>query len=329
MARLTLLDDRDLAGLLARFGLELSSWRLLEAGTVNSNYRVETPGGRLFVRVNEGKRDEEVAAEAALLEHLGARGVPTPVPLRARDGAPFARPPGVDKPCSLFPWVPGHHLRRAELRPEHAEGVGEALARLHEAGQGFSGLGAGTYTIAHLFDRLEIVAGATAARPDLAEPQRLLARALRDLERGRFALPSGVIHQDLFMDNVLFDGARLSALLDFEQAVTGAFAYDLAVTLLAWCFSASPEARYVPGLPGALVAGYQRVRPLAPEERIALFPEARLAAVRFAITRITDIELRRDAAPAGKDYRRYLARLHALDALGPDDFAQLCFTRRG
>jgi homoserine kinase type II len=138
----------------------------------------------------------------------------------------------------------------------------------------------------------------------------------------RAALPAGVVHGDLFPDNVLFDGERLVALLDFEQASDGAFAYDLAVSLCAWCYADD----FVPERARALRAGYEEVRPLEPAERELLWVEARAAATRFTVTRLTDVYLNAAATPlvrATKDFRRYHARLRRLRQLGAAGFAEL------
>ena len=327
MARLTVLDSGDVARLCAAFDLgPPDSFAALDAGTINSNFRVDTPRGRFFLRVNEGKEAREVETEARLVDTLEPLGVPTPRPLRAKDGGwfvPLGDPP---KWCSAFPWIQGRHLDRTELRPADARAAGEALARLHLAGAALAPevrgrLGPGSYPMPHLEARLEVIYAA--GRPDLEAARARLAAALAEVAAARDpGLAAGPIHQDLFLDNVLFDAERrLVALLDFEQAVIGPYAYDLAVTLLAWTFG---QDDFVAGLPEGLVAGYRAVRPLAPQERAGFFSEARLAAVRFSITRITDVTLRAGlgAAP-GKDYRRYLRRLDRLEARGERGFQAL------
>lgn len=327
MARLTVLAPADVAQLCAAFDLgPPSAFQALDAGTVNSNFRVDTPRGRFFLRINEGKESHDVETEACLVDALVPLGVPTPRPLRGKDGGwfvPLGDPP---KWCSAFPWIQGRHLGRAELVPADARAAGEALARLHLAGAALppavrDRLGPGSYTVAHLEARLEVIRAA--GRTDLAAAHARLAAALAEVARARDPqLPVGPIHQDLFLDNVLFDEARrLVALLDFEQAVIGPYAYDLAVTLLAWAFGKDD---FVAGLPEGLLAGYRSVRALEARERAGLFAEARLAAVRFSITRITDVTLRAGlgAAP-GKDYRRYLRRLDRLEALGERGFLAL------
>jgi homoserine kinase type II len=279
----------------------------IAAGTINTNARVETAAGPLFLRINEGKQPDDVQREADIVAHAAARGVPTPAPLRTPAGEPFARWSG--ELASLFPWVPGRTLGRAELAPRQAADVGRALGTLHLASAGFADHRPGRYEPDEIRRRFDAVAAL--ARPELAEAVDTLGPELGALEHERApSLPLGIIHGDLFMDNVLFADAGLAALLDFEQASWGRFAYDVAVTALAFGFGRDG---FRADVVRALLEAYAAARPPSADERAAFGAELRFAACRFAVTRITDVHLRRDAgAPAGKDFRRYLARLHAV-----------------
>ena len=209
---------------------------------------------------------------------------------------------------SLFPWLPGRTLVRSELTSAHARQVGGALGLLHRAGATFPDRRAGRYEADEIARRLTRVEVAAAADPSLADAVAALGPELATLavERAR-DLPAGVIHGDLFVDNVLFDGPRLIALLDFEQASWGSLAYDLAVTTLAFGFGRDD---FRPEILGALFDGYVHERRLTDAERAGFGHELRFAACRFAITRITDVHLKRSAGAApGKDFRRYLQRL--------------------
>jgi homoserine kinase type II len=145
----------------------------------------------------------------------------------------------------------------------------------------------------------------------VAEARAELVPELARLERERRPdLPTGLIHGDLFIDNVLYQGDALVALLDFEQASWGRLAYDLAVSVLAFGFGRDD---FRPDLTRAFIAGYLETRPVSAGEREGFASELRFAACRFAVTRITDVYLRRTAgAPPGKDFRRYLLRLRRV-----------------
>jgi len=284
----------------------------LAAGAINTNVRVETTAGTYFLRINEGKTRDDVEREAAIVAHAASRGVPTPAPLRTPAGAPFVDWNG--QLASVFPWVPGHVLARAHMTPAHGALVGRALASLHLASGGFADQRAGRYEPDEIRRRCDRVAAL--GRPELVGAVAVLDLALRELERERAAkLPTGLIHGDLFIDNVLYTDVggepRLSALLDFEQASWGRFAYDLAVTTLAFAYGRDD---FRADIARALLDSYAAVRAPTADERAAFGAELRFAACRFAVTRITDVHLKREAgAPAGKDFRRYLARLASVD----------------
>ncbi|HEY3355325.1 MAG TPA: homoserine kinase [Polyangia bacterium] len=315
------LGAEDIGAALAPFGAGPA--RAISAplsGSVNVGYRVETDAGPLFLRINVGKTETEVGAEVALIEHLIAAGVPTPRPWRARDGRGFAWHGGLL--VSLFDWAAGRIIGRGEIRPEHAEQVGAALARLHLGGAGVTGPGAGRYTFEEILGRMRGLAGCADPAVAAALPVLWDEAAWLPVHRRR-DLPAGLIHQDLFRDNVLFDRDRLAALLDFEQACGGTLGYDLAVALLDWCF----DGAFLASRAQALCRGYDAVRPLGAAERAGLYAEARAAALRFTVTRITDVHLPGLSLPTPegprKDFRRYLARLEALRAAGPAGFAAL------
>lgn len=315
MGLFTRLERDDVDAVAARFGLAELSVEGIPYGTINSNYRGTARGRRVFLRVNEGKREDEVDHEATLVAHLAARGVRTPVPLETVDGARWARFAfGI---VSIFPWVEGAPRLEDVLGPAETRGLGVLLARMHLAGADFPRRHTGRYTFATIVERLEAIPidccdpALEAALVTLHdEAAWLTARAD---ERAR--LPVGVIHGDLFPDNVLWDDAGPIA-IDFEQASDGTLAYDLAVALLAWCWDgkALDGARVA-----ALVDGYTSVRPLGAGERAGLYVEARAAAMRFTVTRIGDVYLSPDATPEVrrvKDFRAFLARLEVLRRAG-------------
>lgn len=314
MGAFTKLADAELGDIATTFSLgAVRAWAVIAAGTINSNFSVEAGDGRWFVRVNEGKAEADVAWEARLVDALAAGGLPTPPPLRARDGRAYAPLPGAPgKWVSVFPWRAGRHLAPAEVTEAHAAAIGEALATMHAIGAALPPAWRRTsiYDHDHLVARYRGFAGSR--DPALARAIEVLGEELAFAEAAapiRRAATAGIIHGDLFRDNVLWDGPRLVAILDFEQASGGSFAYDLAVCVNDWCWSPA-DARPRPDLVRALLAGYGSRRPLADADRAALPVELRAAAARFTITRITDVYLAR-LDHAEKDFRAFLARVEA------------------
>ncbi|MGN6110971.1 MAG: homoserine kinase [Kofleriaceae bacterium] len=282
----------------------------IAAGTINSNYALETTDGRWFVRVNEGKAEVDVAWEARLIDALADREVITPPPVYAIDRRPYAQLLGSrGKWVSVFPWRDGRHLAPEEVTPQLVGELGEALAAFHLVGLELpaSWRRGSIYDHDHLVGRYERFA--RSLDPALQSAVRLLGEELAHAANAapaRRRATSGIIHGDLFRDNVLWEGGRVSAILDFEQASGGSLSYDLAVCINDWCWTGEPRL----DLAAALIAGYQRRRKLPATDREALAIEVRAAAARFTITRITDVYLARVENPE-KDFRAFLARCEA------------------
>ncbi|MGK3997342.1 homoserine kinase [Sorangium sp. So ce1024] len=334
MAILTPLSLADARRIGALYGLEIADVRGLLAGSVNSNFALTLADGRgqVFLRVYEEQQLAAASREARMLEHLAAGGVATPQPLRRTDGASTSGGAAfiadhAGKPVALFPWVTGDSLCQARVTPEATRRVGAALARVHLVGASFEGASASRFDLDGLDQRLRGLrapgpgGAAPALPPDVAAAVDELTGRLERIRAAtpRTPGPETLIHGDLFRDNVLWQDGEISALLDFESASRGSAAFDLAVTMLAWCFGDDLD----PALAAALAAGYTSVRPLSAEERGRLFHESLVAALRFSITRITDFELRPKGSGVYKDYRRFLARQRTLERLGPEGLLAL------
>lgn len=324
MATYTHLDDDRARELGRYFGLDVVRIVPIAKGSVNSNYGADVGGGRrVFVRIYEERSREGAEAEARLLDHLANAGIPTPRPLARLDGRGFTvELEGKDRarPVAIFPWQTGEMICQKLVTPRHTLAVGAMLGRIHRAGAGFREKPTGRYEAPRLRERLDVIAKASS--PELREMAAKIAEkldavvAIHEAEYG----PRGVIHGDLFRDNVLWEGERMAAVLDFESACEGSFAYDLMVTALAWCYGDSFDVELV----RALLAGYQSVRPLESNEREAFLAEAKFAALRFTITRITDFAMRcEEGANLPKDWRRFWKRHAELEALGEVTFQRL------
>jgi len=242
------------------------------------------------------------------LRELKQLGVPVVAPLLPLDPAEAVSVAG-GKPFAVFPWVAGEDLCHARITAAHCFALGAGLAQVHLATAKLSQVPSGRFGVPDLLARLDFIeARSDAYRADVAAIREALAAhvAARDV-----GVPSGLTHGDLFRDNVLWTGDRLSGLLDFESACAGPFIYDLMVCVLAWCYTSAFDLERV----SALVSGYQGKRPLSAAERRAAANEAGLACLRFATTRITDFAMRTPAgAQPKRAYQRFLDRLRAIEA---------------
>jgi len=317
MAQLTPVTLAQAVQLGELFGLAVTGIRPILSG-VNSNFELQlSGGGRAFMQVREAGRRDEVAAQCRLVQHLAAAGVPTPPPfaLAAEPPATVAEHRG--KPVVVLPFRPGSCCCQAQVTPRHTRQVGGALAAIHRAGRGYAGAPASWFAPGELHRRLAAYAGRSLEPAVAADVERLSAQ-LSELEPRVAAAPEDtVIHGDLFRDNVLFGpDLQLSAVLDFELATRGSAVFDLAVALLAWGFGDRLEQPLV----RALLAGYEATQPLSRRALAACYDQTRYAALYYAVTRIGDYELRPRELIFYKDYRRFVRRLAAIEALGPEGF---------
>lgn len=308
MALLTPLSLDEATELGRAYGVDLMTLEPLELGSVNSNFRARTRDGRvLFARLYEEQGAAGAGAEVALLAGLARAGVPVPEALPLEGPLPSHR----GKPFVVFPWIDGDIRCVRGVKVEDARAVGQALAQVHLASDSVARLGPGRFRPEDMLARLERVdheGARPSLGPDLARIRMLYARLVPARDP---ALPSGIVHGDLFRDNVLFgQRGRIAALLDFESAFHGPLVYDLLVTVAAWCFRDAFELE----LARAMVEGYDATRPLTPAERRAIRVEGALGCLRFAVSRITDFELRApEGGVPGRDYRRFLTRLEAIE----------------
>jgi homoserine kinase type II len=313
MATFTPISSEDAARIASAHGLgEALSVTGIAAGTVNSNYFLDTTQGRVFVRLYEQQDADGVAYEWQLLDHLASRGVPVPPRVRG-PGPGELRVAG--RPIAVFRAVAGRDVCQAMVTPERARQVGLALAQANRAGEDFPVVREGRFTLANV--AVLLGQAAQAARPELAPTLSRLSALQAELAEVTDArlrpLPQGVIHGDLFRDNVLWQGEAVSALLDWESASHGAVVYDLAVTLLAWCCGDQLDFE----LAAAMVDGYRSQRALSDEEWEGLWWTMRYACLRFATTRITDIYLKPSFREGYKHYRRFVQRLDVVEAETP------------
>lgn len=321
LAILTVLREEEIRTAASAFGIRLAHSEPVLAGSVNTNVALrDADGRRFFLRLYEEQDRTGAEREARLLDRLAGEGVATPAPLQRSDGG-GALVTLRDKPAAVFPFVAGTHRCQASLSEAECRLVGSALARVHRVGEQLeAGLTAESrFSLAAVEARLSRLPGALP--DDVAQARDRLVTHAGELRGARFkAAPIPLIHGDLFRDNVLFTGAEPGlALLDFESASRGQASFDLMVTLLAFSFDAGLRHE----LARAICGGYAEVRPPSPDELDDLLLAARLACVRFATTRITDYELRPRGVGVYKDFRRWLARLDTVLALGNDGLRSL------
>jgi homoserine kinase type II len=308
MAVYTEVPDDALAAFVADYDIgEITSCKGIAEGVENSNYLLTTDRGRYILTLYEKRTDKaDLPFFLGLMEHLAAKGLSCPTPLHDRHGAMLRELAG--RPAAMVTFLEGLSLKRPQVR--HCAGLGQALARLHQAGQGFGLRRANGLTLPgwhDLADRLGM--DADKVSPGLAS---IISDELAELSAlWPTKLPDGVIHADLFPNNVFFMGDQLTGLIDFYFACNDFLAYDVAVCLCAWCFEDDYSFNITKGQ--GLLTAYAAARPITPEERTALPLLARGAALRFLLTRAYDwLHTPQSALVKRLDPAEYIRKLRFL-----------------
>jgi homoserine kinase type II len=317
MAVYTEVPDEELEAFLAPYGLgRLLSYKGIAEGVENSNFMLHTDKGIFFLTLYEKRvAKSDLPFFLGLMNHLAGKGIACPVPLRNAGGEMLGELAG--RPAALITFLEGVSVRRPQ--PRHCAALGRALAEFHLAGRDFGLTRANSLSVAGWRPLLD----ASGARADevvkglKAELETELAALEGSWPK---ALPQGVIHADLFPDNVFFIGEKLSGIFDFYFACNDALAYDLAICLNAWCFEHDGSFNITKAR--ALLQAYTEVRPLDAGELAALPLLARGSAMRFLLTRLYDwLNRQPGALVQPKNPLEYLRRLRFhRDVTSPSEY---------
>lgn len=312
MAVYTEVNDADLASFLGDYDLgHVLSLKGIAEGVENSNYFLHVEAGYYILTLYEKRVDEgDLPFFLGLMEHLASHGLNCPQPVKNKQGGALGRIAG--RPAAIVTFLEG--IWRTGASSHRCAAVGDALGKLHRAGADFAGyrrnaLGLDAWPM--LFDQAR--AHADDVQPGLSAA---VAEELNFLgAHWPNHLPRGIIHADLFPDNVLFVEDNLSGLIDFYFACTEQLAYDLAICLNAWCFEPDGSFNITKG--SAFFSAYENIRKLSAEEVEAFPVLARGAAMRFALTRLVDwLNVPPDALVHPKNPLEYIKKLRFHQTIG-------------
>ncbi len=305
MAVYTQVFDEDLERFLGDYDLgQILSFKGIAEGVENSNYLLLTEAGSFILTLYEKRvAPADLPFFLGLMKHLARAGISCPTPVADRQGQSLKELCG--RPAAIISFLEGLWPRR--IQPFHTAELGRALAAFHLGGRDFELVRVNTLSVSAWRPLFESVAArADEVAPGLAEELRAeLAVLEADWPSG---LPEGVIHADLFPDNVFFRQEQLTGLIDFYFACNDFLAYDIAVCLNAWCFE--PDNSFNVTKARLLLQNYRKVRALSDAEVDALPLFCRGSALRFLLTRLYDwLNHPQGALVKPKDPLEYLRKL--------------------
>ncbi|MGB0957718.1 MAG: homoserine kinase [Litorivicinus sp.] len=261
----------------------------VEAGVENTTYFV-TAGREWVLQIFEEQGFDEVPFFVELNKRFGDASVPVAIPVADHDGARLHTLK--NKPAVLFPKLVG----RAPLTPNDRQraALGTAVGQMHNASAAMADMTKGNHRWRSWWE-----GNRDRVQPFLDDSGRaLLDQQIADtaawLDREP-ALPSGIIHGDLFRDNSLFDGDEIAGIIDFYNACTGFFSFDLAVTLNDWC--SGPDGALIHSARDAMMGAYQAIRPLTANEQRDWDITLQTAALRFWMLRLVALARRAEGGP--------------------------------
>ncbi|AQS85284.1 MAG: homoserine kinase [Acetobacter aceti] len=304
MAVYTEITDEELSEFLVGYDIgHLTAFRGIAEGVENSNFLLRTEkDGResdyILTLYEKRVNPDDLPWFLGFMRHLATQGVSCPLPVCGRDGEALRTLAG--RPAAITTFLSGVWPRH--IHSEHCHPLGEALARLHQAGDSYAPVrpnSLGPDAWRPLLEDINGFGGPAAGKLDYI-PERVSDEIISELccaldrilatwpgGHNQVDLPRGQIHADMFPDNVFFRDHQVSGLIDFYFACTDLLAYDVAICLNAWCFN-DDGTKFNETFARQLIAGYESVRPFSSAERKILPLLCAGAAMRFALTRMYD-----------------------------------------
>ncbi|HEX2605707.1 MAG TPA: homoserine kinase [Oxalicibacterium sp.] len=291
MAVFTHVGLDDLSAWITQFDLgRAHAIRGISSGIENTNYFITTDAGEYVLTVFEKLTFEQLPFYLNLMRHLAERGVSVPAPIANRNGAIISALHG--KPASIVTKL--HGDCQLSPQPAHCTAVGAMLARMHVAAADFPMQQPNLRGLAWWNENAPVV------MPYLSEANKELLRAELAFQNDFAAsatyaqLQKGPVHADLFRNNVMFDGEKLTGFFDFYFAGCDTWLFDVAVTINDWCIDLQSGELDKPRV-RAMLDAYHRERPFTSAEQVAWQAMLRASALRFWLSRLYDFHLPREA----------------------------------
>jgi len=305
MAVYTEIPDAELIEYLKQYEIgELRSLKGIAEGVENSNYLLSTDAGMHILTLYEKRVNvDDLPFFLGLMEHLAGNGLECPQPINLKNGEQLSKLAG--RPSAIISYLDGNSVKRPSNL--HCRQLGEAMAQMHLAGEGFEIARPNALTVENWRPLYEM--SGQGSNTVAAGLSKLIEDELTYLESNwPNDLPTGVIHADLFPDNVFFLKEKLSGIIDFYFACNDILAYDIAICINAWCFETDHSFNVTKAQ--AMLKGYNSVRQMTETEIEALPVLCRGSALRFLLTRLYDwLNVPEGALVTPKNPSEYIAKL--------------------
>ncbi len=285
MAVFTSVSEADVATWLSNYSLgTLLELQGIPAGIENTNYFVTTSNGRFVLTLFEKLTSGELPFFLNLMAHLARHGIPCPCPVADRHNQFLGELNG--KPACIVSRLSGKSVTQPTVA--NCAAVGAMLGQMHSAGLSFGEQMLDPRGPAWRAEASQHVKKFLTAQDAALLQSEVELHATHPLT----GLPRGIIHADLFRDNVLMDGEHVGGLIDFYFACTGKLLYDVAITVNDWCMGA--DGKLDEHRTRTMLNAYHAARPFTDKEAEAWPQALRVAALRFWVSRLYDLHLPRD-----------------------------------
>ena len=304
MAVYTKLTHQEIAVFIENYGLgTLESFAPIEKGIENSNYLIVVSGKKYILTIFENRvENADIPFFIRLTGHLQQKGINCPSTLADLAGNQLNEVKG--KKAAIINFLEGADVENIE--DFHISGLGDVVARMHLAVSDFKESRKNSFALSKWVELFRKVGEqADELKPGLT---KFIGQEIEWLAANwPFGLPAGVVHTDLFPDNVFFFGGKVSGVIDFYFSSTDYFAYDAAICINAWGIEADARRQKL------FYEAYEKIRPLSTEEKAAMPVLLRGAAMRFLMTRMYDwFNTPANALVKKKDPMEYYKKLVAL-----------------
>ncbi len=283
MAVYTKVSKADLSPIIEEYNIgQIKELKEIEQGIENSNFFLTTDKNRYVLTIYEKRvREEDLPFYLNLMQHLSQKKFPCPTPIKTKSGAVLSKIH--NRPAAIVSFLSGKEAK--SIKNEHIEQLGQYIAQMHLATSDFDMHRMNNMSLVSWLDLFgQIGKSADKIKNGLSNE---IENELRDLEKNwPKNLPTGIVHADLFPDNVFFQGTKLAGIIDYYFACNDFLMYDLAICLNAWCFENNNDFNVTKAR--ILLRAYNKVREISDDELDALPILARGAAVRFLLTRLYD-----------------------------------------